>query len=157
MCINMTQLRTISSELFVVRTEIAANFKEMLNRSPRTLRIQLQSIINLPESFLLCRSSVMWCEVAELSSVFRFRATSDNGSRSSWWSCWELSPMFRRSSFFAWNEFCDSNKRSCCWCKRFLIRKIFGILTSFQRVFKDIAKIKLFTFLAFFHSSCFNF
>lgn len=24
---------------------------------------------------------------------------------------------------------CDSNSRNCCWCSRFLIRKIFGIVT----------------------------
>lgn len=85
----------------------------------------------------------MWCELAELSSVFRFRATSDSGSRSSWWNCCELSPIFKRSSFFAWNEFCDSSKRNCCWCKRFLMRKIFGIF-SLLSTFFQISNCSLF-------------
>lgn len=80
---------------------------------------------NSPESFLCCFSSSLCWPLAELSSVFRFLATSDRGSRS---SCCEPSPIFRRSSVFDWMRFCDSNKRNCCWCRRFLIRKIFGIL-----------------------------
>lgn len=34
----------------------------------------------------------------------------------------------RSSSFLSCNRFCDSSRRCCCWCSRFLMRKIFGIL-----------------------------
>lgn len=60
------------------------------------------------------------------------RETNDNGSLCP--SPLGLSSSSSRSpswrSFLLLSKFCDSNNFNCCWCNRFLIKNIFGILSS---------------------------
>lgn len=119
------------ASLWIILMSLGGMWRRLASRSHNFFFLEdlFSNFSNSPESFL-CRfsSSVRWPLAAELSSVFRFLATSDRGSRS---SCCEPSPMFRRSSVFDWIKFCDSSKRNCCWCRRFLMRKIFGISEPF--------------------------
>lgn len=56
------------------------------------------------------------------SRSLRLRETSDKGSFGGGLKGTSLSSSLLR-------RFCASNKRNCCWCNRFLIKNIFGIVT----------------------------
>lgn len=50
----------------------------------------------------------------------------------------------RSSSFLSCSRFWDSKRRCCCWCSRFLMRKIFGILTVASSFFAKSLSLNFF-------------
>ena len=51
------------------------------------------------------------------------------------------------------SRFCDSSSRSCCWCSRFLIKNIFGMVSTAANARRtaqyhnsEPAKVRQFTF-----------
>ena len=95
-----------------------------------------------------------WLDNSKTSSLLLFFATSDSGS--SFDEQRSLSSPIP-SWFLTWSKFCDSWSRSCCWCKRSLIKNIFGIFlylisyffshgSYFQHNFLKIFALLLFSY-----------
>lgn len=127
-CYSVCLVDETNRELDMRSSRLPLDAKE--DRPTREMRVLLSKFL---PSELPCFE---WLSYFHLLSSFL--ATSDSGpgpgrGLPALSHCSEsLYMMFKPLWSSLWVRFCDSSNFNCCWCSRFLMRKIFGILYLIQ-------------------------